>query len=137
METNWIALVVASISVFLVGWVWYGMIFGKAWRESVGMTEEDLKKGNMPLIMGLSLVVAFIAAFFMNYFINVMHEPETNYHTFQHGALHGAMLAFFTIMPALVTNALYELKSWKYILINVGYWMVSLAVMGGIINWWI
>ena len=56
-----------------------------------------------------------------------------SFRSFKHGMLHGAILAIFTIMPVLVTGSLFERKGWKYIAINVGYWIVCLTIMGGII----
>ena len=55
-------------------------------------------------------------------------------HTFQHGAFHGAFIggAFITL-PVIVTNALFERKSFKYISVNAGYWILSMALMGGIV----
>ena len=58
---------------------------------------------------------------------------EGKFRTFKHGALHGTMAGIFIALPILGTNALFERKGWKYILINTGYWTVTLAIMGGII----
>lgn len=55
---------------------------------------------------------------------------------FKHGALHGLMTGIFFALPITAINALFEQKSWKYILINAGYWMVTLTIMGGIICAW-
>jgi hypothetical protein len=45
-------------------------------------------------------------------------------------------MTLFVVLPTLGTNALFEQKNWKYILINVGYWALTLSVMGGIISLW-
>jgi hypothetical protein len=37
------------------------------------------------------------------------------------------------MLPILATNALFERKGFKYIAINAAYWIITLAVMGGII----
>jgi len=57
----------------------------------------------------------------------------TNFRTFKHGALHGGILAVFTILPIIATSAMFERKGFKYIAINAGYWFVSLILMGAII----
>ncbi|WP_298417492.1 DUF1761 domain-containing protein [uncultured Kordia sp.] len=138
---NWIALVVAALSTLVIGFVWYGPLFGKAWMKETGITEEQAQKG-MPLRFGLSVVLAFFAVFFI-YAISVLTggEPgdphgQDKFLTFGHGVVHGISVALFIAMPALVTNALFEQKSFKYMLINVGYWMVTFAIMGGIVNAW-
>lgn len=145
IHVNWIALVVAALSTLVIGFLWYGPLFGKAWMKETGITEEQAQKG-MPLRFGLSVVLAFIAVFFI-YATSVItggmppndvHGIEhTQFHTFGHGVIHGIGAALFLVMPALVTNALFEQKSLKYMLINVGYWVVTFAIMGGIVNAWV
>jgi hypothetical protein len=56
-----------------------------------------------------------------------------NFRTFRHGAFHGTLLGVFTILPIIATNGMFERKGWKYILINAGYWIVCLAIMGAIV----
>ncbi|WP_430411200.1 DUF1761 domain-containing protein [Kordia sp.] len=138
---NWIALVVAALSTLVIGFLWYGPLFGKAWMKETGITEEQAQKG-MPLRFGLSVILAFFAVFFI-YIVSVYSggEPgdphgQEKFLTFGHGAAHGVMVALFVVMPALVTNALFEQKSFKYMMINVGYWIVTFAIMGGIVNAW-
>lgn len=61
---------------------------------------------------------------------------ESN-HTFKHGAFHGMMIGgLFIALPIVTTNSLYEKKGFKYIAITAGYWIICLALMGGIIAAW-
>lgn len=131
---NWIAIIVAAVAIFGIGFLWYGMIFKNAWMAETGMTEEKANEGNMAVTFGVSLIFAIMVAIFLYEFVWHVDQPE--FHTFKHGAFHGALVGLFVVLPALGTNALYEQQSRKYILINVGYWVVSLAVMGGILNIW-
>ena len=55
------------------------------------------------------------------------------FRTFKHGALHGTMAGVLIALPIIGTNALFDRKSAKYIFINAGYWIVTLAVMGAIL----
>ena len=44
---NWLAVLVAGISSFVVGGIWYSPgLFGKAWMKDSNLTAEDIKKGN-------------------------------------------------------------------------------------------
>ena len=54
-----------------------------------------------------------------------MEDYETAFRTFKHGALHGIISWCIFVFPVIAINALFERKSWKYIFINGGYWMVS------------
>lgn len=140
-DINWLALAAASILPLATGFLWYGPLFGKAWMKESGMTEEKAKNMNPAKTYGLAVVFAFLIAFnlFPTVFLGgppeMPHGTEP-FMTFKHGALHGAFLAIFTILPAFATNALFEQKSYKYVAINVGYWVVTMALMGGIINAW-
>ena len=54
--------------------------------------------------------------------------------TFKHGFFHGFVLGTFVIVPAFVTNALFEHKSIKYIVVLSGYWIINAGIMGGVVN---
>ena len=69
-------------------------------------------------------------------YVAFVADYSNEFRTFGHGALHGTMTGILFISPMIAINALYEQKSWKYILINSGYWTLSLLVMGGIICAW-
>ncbi|TAK38510.1 MAG: DUF1761 domain-containing protein [Saprospiraceae bacterium] len=165
MEFNWLAIIVAAFVPTVLGFIWYNpKVFGTAWMKAAGMTDEKIKGGNMPLIFGLSLLFSVMLAMSMNMitihqsaiYSVLMNEPgfgdpasDTgkfiadfmskyghNFRTFGHGAFHGILAGIFIILPVLATNAMFERKGFKYILLNAGYWAVCLAIMGGIICGW-
>jgi len=138
---NWLAFGVAAILPLATGFLWYGPLFGKAWMRESGMTEEKARSMNPAKTYGLTLVFAAFIAFYLFPTVFLGGPPDMPhgtepFMTFKHGALHGAFLALFTILPAFATNALFEQKSFKYVAINVGYWVVTMALMGGLINAW-
>jgi len=159
MEFNFIAIIVAALVPLIVGFIWYNpKVFGNAWMQASGMTEEQIKGGNMAKIFGLALVFAFLLAFTLPTLVNhqmgavsltggdienalpsfqaFMDDYGDAFRTFKHGVFHGVLAGFFIALPILGTNALFERKSAKYILINSGYWIVTLGIMGGIICGW-
>lgn len=162
---NFTAVLVAALATFPIGFIWYNpKVFGTAWMHSIGVnSEEEMKKGaNMVLIFGLSLLFSIllstslipivihqmgIASLLSEYGINAnsdiqllldgkVIEWKDSFRTFKHGMFHGAIAAVFIVLPVLGTNALYERRGFKYILINAGYWLVNMMVMGGIICAW-
>ncbi len=157
MEFNFLAILVAALVPMILGFLWYGpMLFQKAWMKESGVTEEKMKSSNMPLIFGISLIMAVILSFFTQFLVvhemGVMGmtegqlEGETvqafltewsgKYRSFGHGAIHGAFAGLMFVLPIMATNGLFERKSWKLIFINTGYWTVTLAIMGAIISGW-
>lgn len=55
---------------------------------------------------------------------------------FGHGALHGTITTLFLVLPIIGTNAMFERKSWKYVLVHVAYWGISFALAGGVAGQW-
>ena len=144
MQINWIALVVAAILPLVTGFSGYHpKVLGTAWMKETGMTEEKAKTMNPGKTYGLAVLMAFILALFIWPMVFLGGAPPDDLHgteaflTFKHGALHGSMLALFVVLPVFATNALFEMKSIKYVALNVGYWVVTMALMGGIMNAWV
>jgi hypothetical protein len=62
-----------------------------------------------------------------------MDVNGSNFRTFKHGLLHGSLMGLFFAMPVLGINALFEGRGRNYILVNTGYWMLTMGLMGGVI----
>jgi hypothetical protein len=132
---NFLAVIVATLSTFVVGWLWYGPLFGNTWMKAVGLSEEDLQQGNMGKIFGLAFLFEFIMAFNLAMFFYGSPESEAAI-TAGSGAFYGFLTGFGWIFFALAVNSLYEQKSWKYVLVNGGYWTITFTVMGLILGVW-
>jgi hypothetical protein len=162
MEMNWIAVFVSALATLVVGFIWYNpKVFGTAWMKETGLTEEDLAKGNMLKIFGLtyifSLMIVIIESSLTIHqsgalgmiggpmkinealpsFNAFMTDYGTAYRTFKHGALHGFVSGLFFAFPMIAINGLFERKSWKYIWIHAGYWIVTLTIIGSLICGWV
>ncbi|MCB0756148.1 MAG: DUF1761 domain-containing protein [Flavobacteriales bacterium] len=157
---NYLVVLGAALIPTIIGFIWYNpKTFGNAWMKAADMTDEKIKGGNMPLIFGVSLVLSVFLSFFLStIFIHqgaaysllladpanidqagydtVMEIFGDRHRTFGHGFAHGMFMSVLCILPILGTNALFERKGWKYILVNVGYWALTVGLMGGIICQW-
>ncbi len=69
MEISWIAVIVAAISAFVLGGIWYGPLFGQKWMAYNGITEEQAKSANMAKVFGGAFVLSLIAAFVFAMFL--------------------------------------------------------------------
>ncbi len=154
---------VAALASLVIGFIWYHPnVFGNAWMKSLGKTKEEMQGGNMPLLIGLTFFFSFLAA--LGLVGIVIHQfgidslladiPNSRdgkvalmlndqvvdfthkFRTFKHGAFHGTLVGIFLALPIIGMNAIYEKRSAKYIFIVAGYWIVSLAIMGGIVCGW-
>ena len=124
------AVLVAALSTFLIGGLWYSpAIFGKVWMRENGFTEEGMKNSNMVKIFGLAFFLAFIASINLAMFLG----PEENIGM---GAFWGFLAGFGWVATFVGTHYLFERRSFTLFLINAGYSIVALTVMGVILVAW-
>ncbi|MGJ8591471.1 MAG: DUF1761 domain-containing protein [Aquaticitalea sp.] len=161
MEINFLAMAVAALTTLVVGFIWYHpKVFGTVWMNAAGLSEDELKKGNMLKIFGLTTLLSLMMTIvvmsltvhqtgaygmiggqltdeILPSFQVFMDDYGTKFRTFKHGALHGLIAGLFFAFPIIAINGLFEHKSAKYIFVNAGYWMVTLTIMGAIICGWV
>lgn len=127
---NWLAIVVAGLSAFMVGGIWYSKpLFANAWMTDSNLTVEQVKGGNKGRIFGFTIIFSLIMAVNLGLFLA---GPKTD---LVWGTAAGFLAGVWTF-SAIAIHSLFELKSWRYIFINGGYSLVSLTVMGAIIGAW-
>lgn len=128
---NWFAIIVAALSNFMIGGLWYSpLLFGKLWIKENNFSDDDLKKGNMPKIFGLTFLFSFVMAFNLAMYLN---DSST---TMSWGAIAGFLAGFGWVAMGVFTIGQFERKSTKYMLIHGGYFTISFVVMGLIIGLW-
>ncbi len=162
MNINFLIILVAALVPTVVGFIWYHpKVMGAAWMKAANIDDAKLKSGNMVVIFGVSLLLSFFLAFSIQFMVihqysiysilanepgiqdpnseiglfikEFMEKYGHNFRTFKHGVLHGTIAGVTVVLPILGSNALFERKGFKYIAVNVGYWIITMAVMGGII----
>jgi len=158
MEFNFYPILASGVITLLAGFVWYHpKVFGTIWMREAGLAEEELSKGNMLKIFGLTYIYSLFIGMMMmpivihqfgamgmiggaapdvaqtESYLKFMSEYGNAYRTFKHGAFHGCMTGLFFVLPLIAVNGLFERKSWKYILINGGYWVLTLTIIGSLI----
>ncbi len=128
---NFLAVFVAAISMFLIGAVWYSkFLFGKAWMKANNFNEDFNKEGNVGRTFGLAFIFSFIMALNLAFFLA---DKST---TLAWGIIAGALAGIGWVSLGFALIALFEKKSWKYILINGGYLIISFLAMGAILGAW-
>ena len=127
---HWIGILVAAVAGFVVGGLWYGPLFGKAWMAARGISKDDTGGMNMPLIFGTTFLLNLVAAFGLAHIVGHAGMP---------GGLHHALLisgaiALFFIVTSIGVNYLFSRMSLKLFLIDSGYWVVIYCVMGAVLG---
>lgn len=159
---NFLLVFPLALIPLLIGTLWYGkMMFGNAWIKAAKINIEEDKKPKMVRILIAAYIFSLLICSSLYgmvihqmgvystlanepgladpstpigaYFADFMTKYGHNFRTFKHGALHGALAAIFVAMPIIGTAAVFESKGFKYIAIHTGYWLVTLAIVGGCI----
>lgn len=127
---NWLAIIVAAISAFILGGLWYSpLMFAKRWMKETGISEESTKDINMIRLFSLAFVLSLIASFFLALFIGVKAGAGF-------GALAGFMAGLGWVFTFMGISYLFEARTMAHFLINSIYSIVSLTIMGAIIGVW-
>ncbi len=141
IHLNYAAILVAVISNFAIGGLWYGPLFGKAWIKEMGHPADwQPAKGAMVRAMVLSFVGAFFTAYVLAHEVVVWRPSVWGVGEDQAPAVYGFFAAMFPWLgfqvPILLNNVGYENKSWKNFGIGAGYQFVALLSMGMILSYW-
>jgi hypothetical protein len=129
-QVNFLAIIAAAIAAFLLGGAWYSpLLFGKAWQREVGLSDEELKRGNMARIFGLSLLLSLIAAFVFAMFLGPRPPMQLGI-----GAGFAAGLCW--VASSFGMNYLFARRSFKLFLIDGGYHTLQFTLIGVILALW-
>ncbi|MEI6478018.1 MAG: DUF1761 domain-containing protein [bacterium] len=129
MDVNYLAVALAALSAFFLGFLWYTVIFAKPWMAEIGMKNTDgkMEAPNLGKLLVGSFILEIIMAFNLAAFIG----KDASW-SFGLGAGLAAGLGWVAL--AFGVNYMFEGKSFKLWLINAGYNVVVFAVMGLIIG---
>lgn len=127
---NWLAIIVAAVSAFVLGGLWYSpLMFVKRWMKETGLTEDSAKNTNMIQVFGLAFLMSLIASFFLAMFLG----PKAGA---GFGAMAGFMAGFGWVFTFMGISYLFESRTFAHFLINAAYSVLSLTIMGLIIGAW-
>ena len=129
-KLNYLAILAAAVSAFLIGGVWYShAVFGKAWMKASGLDETAMQKRKMGMVFTAALLLALVMSFNLAAFLQ--GPPNLTW-----GIVAGALAGIGWVATAMGVTYLFEARPLKLFLIDAGYHAVSFMVMGGILGVW-
>jgi hypothetical protein len=130
MQINYLAVVAAALSAFVLGGLWYSpLLFSKPWQRLVGLSDDQLKNANKAKIFGGAFVLTLIASFVFAMFLGP--APAVSFAT---GAGFSAGLCW--VAASLGVNYLFEHKPFALFAINGGYFTLEFTLIGLILGLW-
>lgn len=131
MKTNYLAVIVAAIAYWLLGAIWYGVVFGEAWMALEHMTEEQARSMNPVLPYVITLVLNVLIAYALAQ-ICIWRNADT----LGRGASVGVMLWIGFVGPVTFTTYMYEMRPKELYAINQFFPLAGFVLMGAILGGW-
>src|SRR5262249_51373475 len=121
----------AALAAFVIGGLWYSpLLFHRAWMDADGFKEGQMRQRGMARNFALSFLFLLIIADNLAAFLA---GPD---HTVFLGATARALAGIGWVALSIGILGLFERRSWKYVLINGGYFAASFVAMGAILGAW-
>ncbi|MSU75303.1 MAG: DUF1761 domain-containing protein [Candidatus Magasanikbacteria bacterium] len=134
-EANYLAVFVAVVIQVVLGFLWYGPIFGKMWMGLMGITKEKMEEGKAKGGMGKNYAIMTVSTIVMAYIL-AMFVYFAGSSTWAEGMKTGFLLWLGFLATTMTGTVLWEGKPWKLYYLNVAYYLVGLCLMGGILAAW-
>ncbi|MCY3885705.1 MAG: DUF1761 domain-containing protein [Gammaproteobacteria bacterium] len=126
---NWLAIFLATLASFVLGYLWYGPVFGNAWLAAQGKTADDIKPSATPFIITFFTTLATCIA--MAVILQMLSVTNL-----AGGALLGLVVGLAFITCSNISDGAYCGWSWKLVAIQSGYRTVYCVLMGMILAVW-
>ena len=125
-EINLLAVLLGALAFFVVGMIWYGVLFGKVWQREAGLTGEQMAGGNMPVIFGLCFLFELLIA------LTLGHQFARSDPSIRGIMMISTGYAIGLMIPATGINYLFQRRSGKLFAIDAGHFLFGMAAMGGV-----
>lgn len=132
---NFIAVLAATVLGFAFGWLWYGVLFTKAWMDNVGwnpeqraMVEAGGNRNPAPFI------ICFIGELVMAVILSgiLWHIGKSSVTS---GMISGAFCWLGFVLPVIAITNAYGLRPLKLTLIDAGHFLGVLLIQGAVLGW--
>ena len=134
VDINFMAVLVSSLINMVLGFIWYGPLFGKPWMELTGISQDKIaesKAKGMNMTYDLSGIGALVMAFVL---ANITGYAQVD--TLVEGVQVGFLVWLGFVVTTMLNSVIYDGKPWRLYFINAGYYLVSLVLMGALLAVW-
>ena len=140
IHINGWAVFVSAVVYFVIGGLWYSVLFGKTWSKLMGFDKLGKKeKAKRMEKAKVSYSVFFVASLLTAYCLAHSVLSGSSFYRIS-GAPAGLQAGFWTwlgfILTTQVNSVLWDQKPLKLFFINIGYYLVSFLAMGTILAVW-
>jgi hypothetical protein len=128
-QVNWLAVFVSLLLSFAFGALWHSVLFNKAWKEDSGSIYGNGNHGNPAVIFGLSAILHLIAIVGLAI---VIGQNSTALEGFSDGLL----ISLVWISTSIGVTYIFVGRTFRLFLIDAGFYVVFLSLVGLILGTW-
>lgn len=125
---NWLSVLAAAVSAFVLGGVWYGPLFKNAWCREAGV-DPDKPNGHPGRVFGIAFVAALVSAAMFAWLLGAQPNLQIAVH-------HGFLVGFAFVSMSFGINYAFAGRSLKLWLIDSGYHILQFVLYGLILGLW-
>lgn len=134
VEVNYWAVIVAAIASMIIGFIWYGPLFGKKWLHLSGVKPGEIKRS-----MNATYALGFLGSLVMSF--GLWHIIVMSIGFFQDSSIFSGITAAWwgwlgLVAPITLSTITWEGKSWTLWILNNAYYLITLSVMAAIMTAW-
>jgi hypothetical protein len=132
VRQNYLAITLAAVACFLLEAAWYS-IFQQEWLDGIGRSRDWLMASgvNPALQYGTALISAAVIAGAISC-VTQLTGPQT--------ALRGMRVALLLWLGCVLTTwgteYVFEVRTYKLFVINTGFWLLGMLLIGAIVGAW-
>ena len=127
-DFNWLAIIAAAVSAFLLGGLWYGPLFKKAWCREAGI-DPDTAPAHRARIFVVAFACSFLAALIFAVFLGPAPTPAG-------GVAAGFTVGLFFVGMSFGINYAFAQRSHVLWMIDSGYHILQFCLYGLILGFW-
>ena len=132
-KINHLAVWVAIILQFVIGFLWYGPLFGESWMKMVGLSYELIDANPPGAGEWITNIISAVAGVYLLAFLFVKMDIAS----FSQGALYGFLISFVFVLLSEKTSGAFAHYPYGLPWITGGFTTVGLTVAGAILGAWV
>lgn len=130
---NYAGVAIATVALIVLGFLWYGPIFGKKWTALMGFTDADMAKMKE---RGMAIsYVGMLVTTVLTVYVLAMVLQWGNAVTFVEAMIVAFLVWLGFVMTTQAGSVLWEGRSWSLFFLNTLYSLVALFLAAGILVW--
>ncbi len=132
LKINHLAVLVAVVLQFVLGYLWYGPLFGEAWMAMVGLSMEVIEADPPGTGVWITNIIASLAGVYLLAWLFVKMSIDS----LAKGAGHGFLIGFVFVLLAAMTGGMFSKDPYWLAWITGGFTTLGLTISGAVLGAW-